>query len=143
MGLIFSQQCEYAIQAVLYLALKEPGEWASVKEIRDRLRTPAHFLAKIFQDLTKKNILLSLKGPTSGFALARPAEQIKLLEIVKAIDGNDLFEECAMGFPDCSPESPCAIHEHWRQLRSGLEQVLANKGVAEVAHEMKRLEYRK
>jgi Rrf2 family protein len=110
MGLIFSRQCEYAIQAVLYLALKEPGVWASINELTDPLGTPPHFLAKTLQDLTKKNILLSLKGPTGGFALARPADGIKLLEVVKAIDGDDLFEKCAMGFPDCSSEAPCAVH---------------------------------
>jgi Rrf2 family protein len=93
MGLIFSRRREYVIQAILYLALKEPGVWTSINEITDRLRTPAHFLEKTLQDLTKKNILLSLKGPTGGFALARPAEEIKLLEVVKAIDGDDLFQK--------------------------------------------------
>ena len=143
MGLIFSRQCEYALQAVLYLALKESGEWTSIKEITNRLKTPAHFLAKILQDLTKQNILVSLKGPTGGFALSRPAEEIKLLEVVKALDGNDLLEKCAMGFPECSASAPCVIHEYWWQLREGLEKILANKGVAEVAKEMNRVEYRK
>ncbi len=142
MGLIFSRQCEYAIQAVLYLALREPGEWASIKEITSHLRTPAHFLAKILQVLRKKKILKSLKGPTGGFALAKPADEIKLLDVVRAIDGDDLFEKCAMGFPECSLENPCALHEHWKQLKTGLERILDTQGVAEVAHEMKRLEYR-
>ena len=141
MSLIFSRQCEYALQAVLYLALKEPGEWTSIKEITDRLKTPTHFLAKILQNLTKKNILISLKGPTGGFALAKPAEDIRLLEVVTAIDGNGLFEKCVMGFPACSSDHPCAVHEQWRQLRKGLDQILANKGVAEVLQMMKKPEY--
>ena len=142
MSLIFSRQCEYALQAVLYLALKEPGEWTSIKEITDRLKTPTHFLAKILQNLTKKNILISLKGPTGGFALAKPAEDIRLLEVVTAIDGNGLFEKCVMGFPECSSDYPCAVHEQWDELRSGLERLLANKGVAEVLQMMKKPEYR-
>ena len=143
MGLLFSRECEYALQAILYMASKRPRERTSIKEISSRLETPSHFLSKILQNLTKKNLLVSFKGPSGGFALAKPAHRLKLLEVVKAIDGNDLFEKCAMGFPECSPSNPCALHEHWKQLRAGLEDVLAKKSVDKVSMEMKRLEYRR
>jgi Rrf2 family iron-sulfur cluster assembly transcriptional regulator len=142
MGLIFSRQCEYAIQAVLYLALREDGQWASIKEITAHLKSPTPFLAKILQRLRKKRILKSFKGPTGGFALAKPAEKIKLLDVVMAIDGSDLFEKCAMGFPECSPANPCAIHEHWGRLRDNLHRVLTARSVVDVAREMRRTEYR-
>lgn len=67
MSLIFSRQCEYALQAVLYLALRPEGEMTSIKEMTDKLGIPYHFLAKILQDLSKKGLLSSLKGPTGGF----------------------------------------------------------------------------
>lgn len=84
-----------------------------------------------------------LKGSAGGFALAKPAEQINLLEVAEAIDGNNFFDRCKLGIPDCSPESPCSIREQWRELRSGLEQGPADKGAVEVAQDMKRLDYRK
>ena len=143
MSLIFSRQCEYALQAVLYIALKGPGEWASIKEITNRLKVPAHFLAKTLQDLTRKKILVSLRGPTGGFAFARSPKDIKLLEIVRAIDGNDLLEKCVMGFPECSPNNPCSVHERWVDLRDGLDRMLATKSLVELTREMRRPEYRR
>ncbi len=143
MGLIFSRQCEYALQAVLYLALKGPGEWASIKEIAHRLKIPAHFLAKTLQDLTRKKILVSLRGPTGGFAFARSPKDIKPLEVVKAIDGTDLFEKCVMGFSECSPNNPCSVHERWGDLRDGLDRMLATKSLNELARDMRKPEYRR
>jgi len=128
---------------VTFLALKAPSERTSIREITRRLRIPAHFLAKILQDLTRKNLLVSLKGPTGGFALAKPPEAIRLIDIVKAIDGNDLFEKCAMGFPECSTSNPCAFHEEWAELREGLERLLASKSVLEIARKMGKPEYRR
>jgi Rrf2 family iron-sulfur cluster assembly transcriptional regulator len=141
MSLIFSRQCEYALQAVLYLALKNPGEWASIREITGRLQIPVHFLAKTLQDLTRKKLLVSLKGPTGGFALARSTKRLKLLKVVEAIDGNDLFERCVMGFAECSSGNPCAVHKDWLELRRGLERMLATKSVVEVAREMHKAGY--
>ena len=57
MRLIFSPKCEYAIQAVLYLALKPPDLMTSIREFTTRLHIPYHFLAKILPDLTRRACL--------------------------------------------------------------------------------------
>jgi len=59
MSIIFSRQCEYALQAVLYLALKPQDELTSIRELTKKLEIPYHFVAKILQDLTKKGLLIS------------------------------------------------------------------------------------
>ena len=64
MSLIFSRQCEYALQAVVYLALKKEGERISIRDLTKRLDIPYHFLGKILQGLTRKGFLTSVKGPT-------------------------------------------------------------------------------
>jgi Rrf2 family transcriptional regulator, iron-sulfur cluster assembly transcription factor len=142
MSLIFSRQCEYALQAVVYLALKENGKRVSIKDLAKRLSIPYHFLGKIMQDLTRKGLLVSEKGPRGGFALAKPASEITLFDIVNAIDGSDFVRTCVMGFPECSKKYPCAIHAKWENLRDGVYAMLVSKSIEEVAKEMHKPGYR-
>ena len=143
MSTLFSRQCEYALQAVIYLARKPEGEMTPIRELTERLEIPYHFLGKILQDLTRKRLLRSLKGPTGGFALAKPAGQITLLQIVEALDGTDFFNECVLGFPECGGENPCPVHHRWGPIRDEIRGMLLGKNIAQLAAEMKRPEYRK
>lgn len=141
MSIIFSRQCEYALQAVTYLALKPVGEKTSIKELTKKLDIPYHFLGKILQDLVYKGLLISQKGPTGGFALGLPAKDITLFHIVEAIDGSGFTSNCVLGFPECSGKNPCAVHDAWGGHREGIYQMLVNRNIAEMARAMKKPEY--
>ncbi len=141
MSVIFSRQCEYALQAVLYLALKQDGQMTSIKELTKKLGIPYHFLAKILQDLTYKKLLVSQKGPTGGFRLGMPAKDITLFHIIEAVDGIDFTNKCVLGFPECSSKNPCSVHENWAGLRDNIYGMLVNKNIGQVAQEMKKPEY--
>lgn len=142
MSLIFSRQCEYALQAVIFLALRNEGEMTSIKDLTGRLKIPYHFLAKIMQDLTRKGLLTSQKGPSGGFALAVPAKEITLFHIVDAIDGADFTRTCVLGFPECSASSPCAVHEKWAGLRDSIYTMLVSRNLAQLALDMQKPEYK-
>lgn len=141
MSLIFSRECEYALQAVLYLALKPATEMTSIKELTKKLNIPYHFLAKILQELARKGLLRSLKGPTGGFALGLPPKDITLFSIVEAIDGADLKSKCILGFAECSGKDPCAVHEHWAKIRDETYTMLIGKNIAQMAKDMRKPEY--
>ena len=141
MSIIFSRQCEYALQAVMYIALKPQGEMTSIKELTQKLDTPYHFLGKILQNLTHKGLLKSLKGPSGGFTLAVPAEKINLLQIIETIDGDGFAQGCILGFPECSQTSPCALHEQWGPFRELITIMLRNRSIAEMAGKMKKAQY--
>jgi Rrf2 family transcriptional regulator, iron-sulfur cluster assembly transcription factor len=141
MSIIFSRQCEYALQAVSYLALTSKGAKVSIKELASKLNIPHHFLAKILQDLTYKKLLISQKGKNGGFALAQSPEKITLYDIVEAIDGNDYIKKCVMGFHECSEKHPCAVHNIWGKQREGIYSMLVSKNIAEIARGMKKPEY--
>jgi Rrf2 family transcriptional regulator, iron-sulfur cluster assembly transcription factor len=144
MSIIFSRQCEYALRAVVYLAVRQPGELISIGEVATDLKIPVHFLAKIFQDLSKKQLLYSKKGPGGGFRLGVPAKEITLFHIVEAIDGVSFMENCIMGFPSCSVKNPCPMHAGWGSLRDSLYRMLANKSIERLAKEIQvKPEYRK
>jgi len=142
MSILFSRQCEYAIQGVLYLALKPEGEMTSIKELTRRLDIPYHFLGKILQRLTNKRLLISMKGPTGGFALRKQPEDITLFDIVEAIDGGDFKDKCVLGFAECSGKNPCSVHTTWGKTRDDIYAMLISKNIGEMARDMKKPEYR-
>ena len=141
MSLLFSRECEYALQALLYLALQPADRMTSIKTLTGKLKIPYHFLAKILQRLTKKGLLRSLKGPTGGFTLALPAEQITLFQIIEAIDGAGFMNTCVLGFSECSGRNPCSVHEQWGAMRTSIHAMLVNKNIAQMARETKKQEY--
>jgi Rrf2 family protein len=140
-SLLFSRECEYALQAVLYLALQREGSMTSIKALTARLGIPYHFLAKILQKLTRKGLLRSLKGPTGGFALAMPAEKITLLQIVEAVDGDGFMNTCVLGFAQCSGRNPCSVHEQWGAVRTSIHAMLVGKNISQMARETRKPEY--
>src|SRR5262245_54950984 len=124
MSIIFSRQCEYALQAVLYLASKPAGTVTSITELTSKVEVPSPFLAKILQNLTHQRLLVSSKGRAGGFKLAKPAREITLFQIVEAVDGGEFMQACVLGFPSCSDGNACAIHAKWMELRKGILEML-------------------
>lgn len=138
MSILFSRQCEYALQAVSYLSLKPKNQMTSIKELNKKLKIPYHFLGKILQNLAHKGLLKSQKGPLGGFALAISANEITLFHIVEAIDGTDLMERCVMGFSDCSGKGDCALHSKWGKIRQNIYYMLTSASIGETAKKMKK-----
>jgi len=127
MTVIFSKKCEYGLQAVLYLSTLEEGGMASADEISKKLDIPKEFVSKILQSLTARKLVKSKKGNSGGFFLGKPSSKIKLIEIVEAIDGLSLFNNCVLGFPDCSPGNPCPVHNKWGKLRNNAYSMLTSE----------------
>ncbi len=142
MSVLFSRQCEYALQAVTYLALQKEGKMVSIKELTKKLDIPYHFLGKILQDLTRKGLLASQKGPSGGFRLGLSPKDITLFHIVEAIDGVAFTNTCVLGFPECSGKNPCAVHDKWGGIRDTIYSMLVNKNIAQMAREMQKPEYK-
>jgi Rrf2 family transcriptional regulator, iron-sulfur cluster assembly transcription factor len=142
MSIIFSRQCEYGLQAVLYLALKPQGKMTSIRELTKRLDIPYHFVAKILQDLTRKGLLASMKGPAGGFTLAMPAKEITLFHIIEAIDGVGFMHDCLLGFPECTGKNPCALHESWAGIRDNIYNMLVTKSIDTMAGDMQKSAYK-
>jgi Rrf2 family protein len=127
MTVIFSKKCEYGMQAVLFLAAKETGSVVSAEKISQVLKIPREFISKILQSLRDSGIICSTKGKSGGFCLAKPSSEIKLIDIVEAIDGLEMFNSCVIGFPECSPDTPCPVHDSWGALRTQAYEMLSNE----------------
>jgi Rrf2 family transcriptional regulator, iron-sulfur cluster assembly transcription factor len=132
--MLLSRSCEYGLRAALYLASGQSKGYVPIRGISDSLNISFHFLTKILQALTQKGLLASFRGPNGGVMLARAPEDIKLIEIVLALDGPAIFQECILGLPECGHWAPCPLHEGWADARSNLQEMFNNTTLQELGH---------
>lgn len=107
--MLFSVGTGYALHALS--AMPGDGAYLLAKDVAGRTGLPAPYLSKVLQSLAHAGILESLRGPHGGFRLARPAGEIRLSEVVAALN---LLESgaCVMGFTEClSRLKPCPLHQ--------------------------------
>ncbi len=114
------------------MASKPEGEPTLLREISDGLQIPHHFLNKVLQQLTKQGLVVSHKGTNGGFTLGRPADEITLWDIVRAVEGETVLEGCVLGFPGCNDKSPCPVHHQWKLAQAVLSGMLNEKSVGEL-----------
>jgi Rrf2 family protein len=82
-----TRSCGCALHALEYLAARAEGTPVASHHIAQARGVPEPFLRKVLSSLTSAGLLRSLKGPNGGYALARPAARITLLEVVEVVDG--------------------------------------------------------
>ncbi len=135
--MLLSKSCEYGLRAVIYLVVNEEEDnYLSIKKISEKLDIPYHFLTKTLQKLTQQGILESYRGPTGGVTLARPAGEISVKDIVIAIDGKSIFEECVLGLPGCGDAKPCPLHDQWATARNRLNSVFEAMTLSTLARQI-------
>jgi len=134
---MLSKSSKYAIRAVLYLSLNSNEENKyNPKEIAETIDIPAPFLAKILQQLTKRNLVTSIRGRNGGFYLTDENRDNNLLSVVECIDGLDKFSECLLGLPGCGGDEPCSMHEMVAPMREKLVDELTSKTITELTKEV-------
>ena len=129
----FSKACNYGVRAALYVATRNQQEFVSIKEISEKLNISFHFLTKILQTLTQQGIMTSFRGPKGGVALAKPAAEISLLDVVQAIDGESLFTDCVLGLNNCGDDQPCPLHNQWTGIRQNIQELFESTSLHQVA----------
>jgi Rrf2 family transcriptional regulator, iron-sulfur cluster assembly transcription factor len=131
---MLSNSCRYGIRAIIYLAGKKSiTEKTGIKQIGADLDLPTPFLGKILQQLAKKKILKSLKGPNGGFSMMKDPRTITLFDVVTAIDGIDTFTDCVIHNGPCQcidrTKKPCPIHDDYAKTRSEMIELFKSKTI--------------
>src|SRR5579871_2145694 len=131
---MFSKSCEYGIRAVIYIAAKSKSNMrVSITDIAKATVAPKDFTAKILQDLGRRGIISSLKGPKGGFFIVKQRKPIYLYDIITAIDGDKIFKGCGLGLNECSENKPCPIHNRFKKIRNELKKVAENTSIQQLA----------
>jgi Rrf2 family protein len=115
-----TRQADYAIRAVRYLAKQGPNQRSATSTVAQEMKIPPSFLAKIISQLSIAGLLHTSRGARGGVTLAREAKEISLLDVVEAIDGPILLNECVGDPADCDFSDDCLVHPIWVEAQEAL-----------------------
>ena len=121
-----TRQADYAVRAVLFLAQIGPDERAATSQIAEEQKIPPSFLAKIVSQLSVAGLLQTSRGARGGVSLAKPASEVSLLEVVEAIDGPIMLNDCVVDHSQCAFGDSCPLQPIWCEAQSELVSRLAN-----------------
>lgn len=110
---------------------REKGH-VSILELARESGIPLHFARKMFHALVRRGILEAVTGPGGGYRLAKTPREIRLLEVIQAIDGEDSFNHCVLGFKVCQDSTPCALHPMWMTAKKSLIQELGQRSLIDL-----------
>jgi Rrf2 family protein len=128
-----TRQADYAVRAMVYLAQLGPEKRASTSQIAQEKQIPPSFLAKIVSQLSVAGLLQTSRGARGGVSLARSAEDISLLDVVEAIDGPILLNDCVGDNGSCSFGDSCPMKPVWCDAQQELVSRLDNTNFAQFA----------
>ena len=128
-----SAKADYAVRAALELAAAPEGVQVKAEKIAAAQSIPRKFLDTILQNLRQAGLVESRRGPEGGHHLARPAAQITIADVIRAVDG-PLAGVSGRPPEAVSYEGPAAaLRETWIAARASLRAVLENVTLADVA----------
>lgn len=132
---MFSKACEYGIKAMIYIANKSlDGERVKIGEIAEHTGSPLAFTSKILSTLTNHQLVDSVKGPHGGFSMDKnKLKGVRISDIVFAIDGDSIYNGCALGFKECNSDKPCPLHDRFLKVRNDLKTMLEATSIQELA----------
>lgn len=108
----FNQGTDYAFRVIMHLAGLPEGAIANSQAIAEEQNIPAGFLQKVMRALTKGEVIKSYRGIDGGFALAKSADEISLLDIITIMEGPIDLQRCLKDHELCSKSCApqCPVH---------------------------------
>lgn len=126
---MISQTAEYALRAVVYLAMCT-GSPTSRREIADAAKVPGDYLTKVMQVLDRAGIVVAQRGPGGGYKLAVAPDELSVLDVVSAISPIPRVVECPLGIEEHS--QLCPLHKRLDEAAEFVEQAFQATTIAEL-----------
>ena len=140
--MILSRTSQYAIQALIYIAMQPRGLPVLNRTVAEHLNVPPAYLAKIMQNLSRGSLLYSFRGRLGGFCLREDGEKTDLMQILTLIEGPGLTDNCVLGLKVCSDETACPMHATWRPIKANIIKLLHQQTLEKLATAVQSGKYR-
>lgn len=127
---------DYAIRSILYLALVE--RMATASEVAEKMQIPKQYLVTTSRKLKEAGLIAAAPGVSGGYFLARPPEQITLLDIIEVTEGTIRLNRCLEHDQYCSrfATEHCPVRQVYEGLQSTVEGLLGSVTIAELKRMM-------
>ncbi len=124
---------DYAVVIMTAAARREAGARLSASELAQETGVPLPTTQKLMGRLAAEGLLTSARGAAGGFALARPAGEISLADIVEADEGPIAMTVCAEGRTDCALDAHCHVKPHMGIVGNAVRGALGAVRLTELA----------
>lgn len=136
-----TRESEYALLGLRSLVARN-GDIVSVAEVAAEQDLPQPFLAKVFLKLARHGLLISRRGRGHGYTLARAPESIRVRDVIEAVEGASVLDQCLLWSGHCHEENPCPLHFRLKELlpqfRAAVDSVTLADYLAEGEHTRRR-----
>jgi len=134
-----SAQEEYGLRCLLQLARHDPGTSLTIPEISQAEGISTHNVAKLLRILRQEGFVESARGQHGGYALARPADQIQVREVLNVLGGRlyepDFCENYAGREENCAYSfAACSVRSLWDKIQQAVDQVLSQLTLQDLIH---------
>lgn len=126
-----SRLADYAVR-ILYLLADHTDGWLSATEVANSTHLKLPTTTKVMKLLHEAGILKSERGVNGGYQLAKPAEEIGMVQVISAIDGKPAMTQCSNGDAICEHDKTCELRQHWRLINAAILNVLGQLSVADL-----------
>ena len=144
--MLFSTKAEYGVRLMVELGRRaqghpeDEGEPVALSAVAEAEVLPLSYLEHLVAKLREARLVTSVRGAHGGYRLARPAAQIEMLEVVRALEGPiapmECFEDSPEGRVLCSHEADgdraCATKLLWTRVHGGITKALAGTTLADL-----------
>jgi len=134
----FSTRGRYGTRAMLELALNYGKGPVPLKDVAKRQEISQKYLDQLVMSLKMIGLVRSIRGARGGYVLARSPAQIKLSEVIRALDGPILSVDCLDDLSACNRVSFCAVREVWEEARQAINNVLESTTLQDLADRQRR-----
>lgn len=131
MKIVPTRRTDYAIRALVHLA-RDEGAIVTASTMAEEMTIPKGFLHQILPILQRSGLVASRPGRTGGYVLARPADEVTLLDIVEATEGALDAGECALKGGPCHWDEVCALHWVWCASKDAFAAQLRKATLAQI-----------
>lgn len=128
---MFSQTSEYALRAVVWLAGQPAGAIYGARVIAEETQVPASYLAKIMQQLVQAELVSSHRGVAGGFRLESAPDELRVLDVVNAVDPITKFTTCPLKLRNHAKRR-CSMHARLNHAIEDVETALAASTIADI-----------
>lgn len=128
-----SHLADYAVVLMTAAARRPAGERLSATELSAETGVPLPTAQKLMGQLAACGLLTSARGVSGGFALARPATEISLADIVEAVEGPIAMTICSEGRTDCALDAHCRVKPHMGVVGTAVRGALGAVSLTELA----------
>ena len=132
MRLELTRRGDYAVRAMLALARRATAAPTSAREIAAEMDIPVGFLPRVMADLVAAGLVASATGRTGGYTLARPSNDVTLLTVIEAIEGDSRRTTCVLRGGPCGKDGHCQVHDVFFAAQDALLSQLREVTLADI-----------